>query len=178
MIDNDKLKVIIDGFAKNNVKIRVRDIAFAILSQQMDGSTAYQCLFGTAAEEDYDAYAKSEEVVTLLDFLKNEKLILTADGEYKSITFDENRRAMEELIRKTEREMAAGTVEMGQGLKIISDIRVKLNDKFNVSEDVAERVIIVEKKFNDVCENCGHEIYVPTKEDMMEEYNLIEKPTE
>ena len=70
--------------------------------------------------------------------------------------------------------MQNGEIEKKDGLKILTDISVKLNDKFSVNDTNNQRVVIVNKKFNAICD-CGREIYVPTKEDLMEKYNLIEK---
>ena len=70
--------------------------------------------------------------------------------------------------------MENGEIDKKDGLKILTDISVKLNDKFSVNDTNNQRVVIVNKKFNAICD-CGREIYVPTKEDLMEKYNLIEK---
>ena len=74
----------------------------------------------------------------------------------------------------TEKAMENGEKDKKDGLKILTDISVKLNDKFSVNDTNNQRVVIVNKKFNAICD-CGREIYVPTKEDLMEKYNLIEK---
>jgi hypothetical protein len=66
-----------------------------------------------------------------------------------------------------------GKIDIKDALKIQADLRVKLNDKFSVKEDVKEQVVIVNRKYNSVC-SCGRELYIPTKEDLMEQYNLIE----
>lgn len=63
------------------------------------------------------------------------------------------------------------------GVKAEIEIRSKLNDKFKVSEEGGQQYIIVEQKFNSICE-CGREISVPTKEDLMKKYNLVEKDNE
>ena len=55
------------------------------------------------------------------------------------------------------------------------NISVKLNDKFQVQGEVKEQLIVVNTKFNAICGSCGREIYIPTKEDLMEKYNLVEK---
>ena len=70
-----------------------------------------------------------------------------------------------------EKEKAAKTTLYGTHK---DDISVKLNDKFSVSEEVKEQLIYVNAKYNAICE-CGRELYIPTKEDLMKEYNLVEK---
>jgi hypothetical protein len=81
---------------------------------------------------------------------------------------------MLKLKKETEDAMASGEIDKKDGLKILSDISVKLNDKFSVSEEVKEQLIYVNAKYNAICE-CGRELYIPTKEDLMKEYNLVEK---
>ena len=81
---------------------------------------------------------------------------------------------MIKLIKKTQDAMDEGLMEAKDGLKIIADIRVKLNDKFNVSDKSKSGIVIVESKYNSVC-SCGREIYIPTREQLMARYNLIEK---
>ena len=82
---------------------------------------------------------------------------------------------MIKLKKDTEEAMANGEIEKKDALKILADISVKLNDKFNVKDANEDRqVVIVQNKFNAICE-CGREIYVPTKEEMMKKYNLVEK---
>jgi hypothetical protein len=57
----------------------------------------------------------------------------------------------------------------------MADIRVKLNDKFKVESKQQARYIVVQKRYNNVCPHCNREIYIPSKQDLMEEYNLTEK---
>ena len=99
-----------------------------------------------------------------------------ADKKRKTadISFEENKEYMLKLKADTEKAMEDGEIDKKDGLKILTDISVKLNDKFSVNDTNNQRVVIVNKKFNAICD-CGREIYVPTKEDLMEKYNLIEK---
>ena len=79
------------------------------------------------------------------------------------------------LLAKTQKALDDGLIEPKDGLKILADIRVKLNDKFKVQEQSKDRLIVVNTKYNNVCSHCGHEIFIPSKEQLMEEYNLVEK---
>ena len=67
-----------------------------------------------------------------------------------------------------------GTIDIKDGLKILTDISVKLNDKFNIADTTKDQLVVVNTKYNSTCEYCNHEIYIPTKEDLMKKYNLIE----
>ena len=65
-------------------------------------------------------------------------------------------------------------IDIKDGLKILADLSVKLNDKFNVTSEEKDQMIVVNKKYNSICQ-CGRELYIPTKEDLMDKYNLVEK---
>lgn len=175
-MDNEQIKKTIEHFKKDGLSIRVRDIAYTLLSRVFEnGVTAYQCLFGGDADG-FEEYSNDPMRERLMDYLTEEGFVKTAstDNDTEGLTFEENRREMEALIRKTQEAMDNGMVDPKDGLKIMADVRVKLNDKFKVESKQQERTIVVNKKYNSLCK-CGREIYVPTKEELMEEYNLIEK---
>jgi hypothetical protein len=81
------------------------------------------------------------------------------------------------LKKDTEDAIAKGEVDKKDGLKILADLSVKLNDRFSVQAEVKDQIVIVEQKYNDVCEYCQHEVArrTMTKEEAMKEYNLVEK---
>lgn len=176
LIDNERLKSIIAECSRLGASVRVRDIAFVLLSRRLvSPETAFQCVF---PEGDYKAYVESAELRILTDYMRRTKVIgedSDENGTEKGLSFDENKRQMEALIQRTEEGLADGTIDPAVGLKIIADIRVKLNDKFNVVAQEKERTIVVNAKYNSVCDHCGHETYVPTKEQLMEKYNLTER---
>lgn len=174
-MDNDQIKKTIEHFKESGETIRVRDIAYTLLSKMfVDGKTAYQCLFGT---EGYDDYADDEMREKLEQYLSDAGYIksVSEDNDTGTITFEENRREMELLLKKTQQSMDDGLVDPKDALKIMADIRVKLNDKFKVESKKQDRMIVVEKKFSGICEYCHHEIYVPSEEELMEKYGLIKK---
>lgn len=174
-MDNEQIKNTIDYFKESGETIRVRDIAYALLSRMFtDSKTAYQCLFGGDGYEDYvadDMRGKVEEYLTQQGFIKS----FSTDADTGGISFEENRKEMEMLLAKTQKALDEGIIEPKDALKIMADIRVKLNDKFKVEAKQQERTIIVEKKYSGVCEYCHHEIYIPSVEDLMEKYGLVKK---
>lgn len=174
-MDNDQIKKTIEHFKESGETIRVRDIAYTLLSKMFaDSKTAYQCLFGT---EGYDEYVDDEMRSKLEQYLSDAGYIksVSEDNDTGTITFEENRREMELLLKKTQQSMDDGLVDPKDALKIMADIRVKLNDKFKVESKKQDRMIVVEKKFSGICEYCHHEIYVPSEEELMEKYGLIKK---
>lgn len=177
-MDNEQIKNTIEHFKQENLEVRVRDIAFALLSRMFsDSKTAYQCLFG---QDGYEEYSTSDARTQIEDYLTREGFIrsFSTDTDTGGITFEENKKEMEKLIEEAEVGIANGTIDRGYGLKLIADIRVKLNDKFKVEAAQKDRMIIVEKKFDFVCPRTSRECYQLDKETAMKKFNLIEKPTE
>lgn len=169
VLSNDKINGIISKCAEFLHEVRVRDISYAILSHfYEDKQVAYRCIFGDDGL--YDIYINDKAVLFLEKYMQENVLF----DDSKDITFEENKAYMLKLKRETEDAMANGEIEKKDGLKILSDISVKLNDKFSVVDTNQEQLIYVNAKYNAICE-CGRELYIPTKEDLMKEYNLIEK---
>lgn len=181
-ISVEDIKKIIEDASKKGFKIGVRDIAFVVLLDAFENEDiAYKCLFGSESgfmQEYASVYARTgavEYIKDYIDILSSNNGSRSKKQDVDDITFDENKAYMIKLKKDTEEAMANGEIEKKDALKILADISVKLNDKFNVKDANEERqVVIVQNKFNAICE-CGREIYVPTKEEMMKKYNLIEK---
>ena len=179
-ISIEDIKKIIEDASKKGFKIGVRDIAFVVLLDAFENEDiAYKCLFGSESgfmQEYASVYARTGAVEYIKDYID---ILSTNNGsrskkqDVDDITFDENKSYMIKLKKDTEEAMANGEIEKKDALKILADISVKLNDKFNVKDANEDRqVVIVQNKFNAICE-CGREIYVPTKEEMMKKSNLV-----
>lgn len=176
-MDRNKIIEIIDNGANDGISVKMRDIAYAILTRFMeDKEIAYKCLF--SAEKDYNPskcanYDKSATIAYVREKISD----LTENEEGDSdISFEENKAYMLKLKRDTEKAMERNEIDKKDGLKILADISVKLNDKFAVQDTSVEQRVVVYSKFNAICK-CGREIYVPTKEELMDKYGLIEKDT-
>lgn len=171
MISNNKIKEILEQMSEKGFAISVRDISYILLCRSYeDDIVAYKSLFGDSSETEITYYKQSTPIVEL------GKLMAESLGwnSKEDITFEENKAYMLKLKADTERAMEAGDIEKKDGLKILTDISTKLNDKFGAKEEMKDQMVVVECKFNSVC-SCGREIYIPTKEDLMKKYNLVEK---
>ena len=102
---------------------------------------------------------------------------VSTDDDSGEITFEENKKEMERLLAKTQQAMDDGLVDPKDALKIMADIRVKLNDKFKVESKKQDRMIVVERKFSFVCPHTRRECYQLDKEFAMKKWNLIENTT-
>lgn len=166
MIDNEKLNKIIKDCETAGHNIRIRDIAYVLLCECFeDSAISYKVIFGDKL--DNNIYHNSPPIKFLRHCIEQEK-----KRDKDDITFEENKKYMLKLKADTEKAMNNGEIEKKDALKILSDISVKLNDKFQVHNETKEQMVIVNTKYNNICEYCHHEIYIPTKEELIKEYNL------
>lgn len=173
-MDNEQIKKTIEHFKEYGDDIRVRDIAYILLSKMfVDSKIAYQCLFG---QEGYEEYTNDILRDKIAQYMTDEGYIksMSTDDDSGGITFAENKKAMEKLLDDIQDALKKGIIEPKDAFARMADIRTKLNDKFKVEQTQKDRLIVVNAKYNSVCEHCHHEIYIPTVEDLKREYNLIE----
>ena len=180
MISNEQIKKAIEDCARANHTISVRDISYVLLSMQLDDSlVAYKCIFGNDYDYNQDYHATYDQTSTM-SYLKSyvEFTLLNAKKKKKKktedISFEENKEAIINLIKETKEKEERGEIDAKQSLDLQTKLRVTLNDKFRVQSDDVEQIVQVFSKFNAICE-CGKEIYVPTKEELMVKYDLVEK---
>lgn len=182
MISTEQIKQTVADCKKAGHTVSVRDISYVILATHFeDGLVAYKSIFGN----DYDynqeywntydqtasiEYLRSYVEMTLLSEKKNKK-------QSEDISFEENKAYMLKLKKDTEDAMANNELEKKDGLKILADLSVKLNDKFKVNAEEHDQIIYVNQKYSSVCSYCGHECAPPpiSKEEAMRLYDLVEK---
>lgn len=168
MLSNERINDIIEKCKQSSYTVRVRDVAYAILCHTIeDKAVIYKCLFGEyGSVEEYDGSRATTKV---------KELVTKALGKtHEDISFEENKAYMLKLKKDTELAMENHEIDKKDGLKILADLSTKLNDKFNVQADNVDQMVFVSCKFNSICESCGRELYIPTKEDLMKKYNLKE----
>ena len=177
MINKERIDKIKAEFFGNGIEVSTTDIGFAVLSIVMGDDLAYEAIFGGAVMGDY---AKSERITKLkekvTDYIGSSSIVV-GGGAKADITFEENKAYMIELKRRTEQAMQDGDIDTKDGLTILKDLSVKLNDKFNVADKTINQVVVVNQKYSSVCEYCHHEIapYPISKEKAMRMYGLVEK---
>ena len=182
MISNEQIKKAIEDCARANHTISVRDISYVLLSMQFDDSlVAYKCIFGNDYDYNQDYHATYDQTSTMTYLKSYVEFTLLNDKKKKTktedISFEENKAYMLGLKKQTEEAMQAGEIDKKDGLKILADLSVKLNDKFNVSDSSQEQYVHVFAKYDAVCSRCGAEISRRpiSKEEAIEMYNLVEK---
>ena len=176
---------------KMGYNLRMSDIFYTFGLQRFDSSKiVYSVLFGKgSSQDDVDYYDESSKIKFLKKYINANYPSDDADqpkrgkpkkaGEsHEDITFEENKAYMLKLKKETEEAIKKGEIEKKDGLKILADLSVKLNDKFAVSEKQDEQRIQVLTKFNTICPHTRKECWVQTKEYAMEHWGLIEKNNE
>lgn len=189
MITNEQIRQTINDCTKAGHAIGMRDISYVLLCKHYeDHATAYRILFGLDADFNADyayTYDQTASINYLRDYVefnlnddsfspkKKKKKISTEDD----ISFEENKAEILNLIRATKQAFENGEIEAKDALKIEADLRVKLNDKFSVTEDVKDQIVVVHQKYDAICGRCGAEVARRpiTKEEAMKMYDLIEK---
>lgn len=177
-------KILTDA-KKMGYDLRMSDIFYALELQRIENKEViYSVLFGKgSSQEDINFYNKSDKIKFLKTYINTNYPIFFSDGngpskrgkskksdiEHEDITFEENKAYMLKLKNETEKAIEKGEIEKKDGLKILADLSVKLNDKFAVAEKQEEQRVIVFSKYNDICPYCNHEVRRKTDEDMLAE---------
>lgn len=191
----DEIKDIIKESRLAGHDVKMKDVAYIIVRTVIDDrAVAYRSIFDTAESEDS---VKQYEMQPGIKFLKNklkkyispktqksaasapkaqDTSIKDISSKYKDITFEENKEAMLELIDEIQEGMRNKEIDVAVGLKMQTDIRTKLQDKFEVSNKKDEHRIVVNTKFNHICEWTRKECFLQTKEYAMKQWGLIEDP--
>lgn len=167
---------IIDQCAKKGYNIKVRDISYLYLCEiYVDDTIAYKSIFGDDDDSVIYEYKHSNKIKYLKSILDTN--MVDTKMTQKDISFEENKAYMLSLKKQTEEAIEKEEIDKKDGLKILADLSVKLNDKFNVADNTKNQVVIVNQKYNDVCPYCNREISakVLTKEEAIKMYNLVEK---
>ena len=156
----------------------VREVAFAVLLDAFDDAQmAADAIFPNKGVSGRDTVLR-DDITRLRRAVRQ---AASQDGKpavlEKTISKEENRAELIRMIEVIKRDMDNGDIERKDGLKMIADIRVKLNDKFEIEEQHTQRrLIVVPQKRDIICAHTQRECtYWPTKEACMQHYNLTEK---
>lgn len=184
LINNEQLRQITDDCLSRGFKVKIRDIAFAVLAKAFsDDSIAYKVVYDVG---DVNIYKNASNIKYLLDYL-DEKIFNKAEvSRMRSkkeknddeLTFEENKAEIIKLIKKTQDDEAAGNIDSKQSLELQTKLRVTLNDKFHIQADKQEQMVVVNEKYTDICPFCNHECAPRpmSMQEAMDRYNLVKKP--
>lgn len=180
-LTKDQIRRAIDECSDMGHEITIKDITYFILKREyQDGVLAFNILFDGVLDMTQAEYENLDEIKFLREYMNSNFVVKRPKNsnsrvDFSDISFEENKDALIKLLEEVKSARMNGTIEYKDAIKIETDIRTKLNDKFNVSESVNEQQIIVTKKFDYICPYLNKECWVQTKEDAMKRFNLVEK---
>lgn len=166
MISYNDIKDIINSLKTEGIEAKVRDVAYLVMCDSfVDKSLAAKV-----------AYQEEEKPSNKVLSVLSEKLKPFGIGAVTTISKDENREELLKLLQKIQDAERDGTIDPKDAIKIEADIRVKLNDKFNIEEEEGQRrIIVVPQKHDIICKWTSRECSaMPSKEACMKYYNLID----
>lgn len=173
----DDIVDMINACEKKRIKAVVGDVIFtASLSMFDNPKVVYYAIFGKTDDDQLiEDYINSEKIKIIKKTLRSKiKKNGDLDDKLDDISFDENKAYMLKIKKETEAAIEKGEIEKKDGLKILADITTRLNDKFKVIEKQDEQRVIVNAKFNHICEWTRRECFLQTKEYAMEHWDLVE----
>lgn len=149
--------------------LRRSDVAVAVLMEYFEPEAAVYLLNNNGAG--VIAHGWVDKVMEAVRGYSG-KVELTEE----SISREENRSELIRMIGVIEDAMEKEEVKKAEGLKMIADIRVKLNDKFEiVQKEERKRIIVVPQKRDMICHHTGRECTFPSKEECMKRYGLVDR---
>ena len=163
--------------------IEESDIAYLLINREFrDRYKAYELTKSKDMPDEYvDNYDSSDKMTCLRKYMnehwaKRKDTVIDTESIDGSITFEENRDALIKYLGEIQNLMNEKKIEPKDGMKMLTDIRLKLNDKFNIKEAQVEQRIIVQPKFNSVCQYTNKECWLMTEEWAKKQYHLIKDP--
>jgi hypothetical protein len=185
MISNDNIQDIISGMKQRGHDITVTEIAFVIMTEIFsDKDTAFMSTIGQdkAKSKKFVSASKYMKTDTYRELVDKTHVYIKAVGKKMSsvsqtdITFEDNKQALIDLLEVIRLKTANGEIESKDAIKMETDIRVKLNDKFGTTEsDDDSKIIMVPARCDFVCDLLKKECPCFNKESIMKKYNLTEK---
>lgn len=158
MITNEQIRSIIEDCKNSGHEVKIRDIAFVLLTFNLeDINLIYTLIYSKGKEKNIKKYIESDSISFLKTYMESNYIKKYKKSEL-DITFEENKAYMLKLKKQIEDAMESGEMEKKDAFKFLTDISVKLNNNFQITEEVKEQMIIVNHKYNDICPYCHHEV--------------------
>lgn len=172
------IREIINAASQNGHNAVVGDIMYVVaLRSFQDMNVVYTAIFGKKGDDNIiKSYDRSAKMEFLKDYIAK-KYVIQEEDEMDvpdDISFDENKAYMLALKKKTEDGIKSGKIKQDKGIEILSKLSIALNDKFAVSEKQDEQRVVVNIKYNHICEWTRKECFLQTKEYAMQKWNLVE----
>jgi hypothetical protein len=169
MIKEGDINNIVDSLKSECPDISEKDIAFLSLSDVMDKDVALRIIYGNRKR----SYPDDRKLKILSHALIPFGIGVISES---GISREQNKAELIKLLKRIEDADASGTIDAKDALKMEADIRVKLNDKFDMEEERgSKRIIVVPQKHDIVCPHTNRECtFMPTKSACMKYYGLTD----
>ena len=162
MLKKENIKTILGTVRQDWERCSEKDIAFAILCDTLeDKPLAYRLAYRKSDKNASDFY-NTPRFKKLLGVLEPFGI---GSVNNTSITKEENKNELLKMLDKIQIALDDGDLEPKDALKMQTDIRVKLNDKFEMEESQSQkRIIVVPSKHDIVCPHTNRECtFWPTR---------------
>lgn len=173
MIKKDDIKMILDTVRLEWQSVSEKDIAFAILCDIIfDKTLAYRLAYHKS-EKDAEAFYNTPRFKKLLAILEPFGVGMVTGAQ---MTREQNKGELLKLLSKVTELYENGKLDAKDAVKMETDIRVKLNDKFEMEESQKQkRIIVVPAKHDIVCPTTNRECnFWPSKAACCTHFNLVE----
>ena len=183
MITKEQIKECIDFCSEQGYFIDESDIAFLLVNREFrDVYMSYELTKSKGMPSDYvDSYSSSDKIACLRQYMnehwaKRKESVINTESIEGAITFEENRDALIKYLGEIQKLMNEKKIDPKDGMKMMTDIRLKLNDKFNIKEAQVEQRIVVQPKFSHICEYTRKECWLQSEQFAMQHWHLIKDP--
>ena len=165
--------MILDTVRADWEKANEKDIAFAILCDAIEDKTLAYRLAYRKSDKEAAAFYDTPRFKKLLDTLEPFGI---GNVNTNAITKEENKNALLKMLDKIEQAVQNNELETKDALKMQTDIRVKLNDKFEMEESQKQkRIIVVPSKHDIVCPMTRRECnFWPTRKACVKHFGFID----
>lgn len=182
MITAEEIKKCKDYCYEQGYPVDDKEIAYLFVNRELRNPVmAFRMVIReNLSDELIEKYDQSPRMACLRKYMNdNWTKRRTEDNTTTSvgnISFEENRDALIAMLSDIEAMMNADQIEKKDAMKMMTDIRIKLNDKFNMKEQQVEQRIIVQPKFSHICNHTHKECWLQTREFAIEHWHLIPDP--
>lgn len=170
MIENKDIQDIIASVSTEWQDVCEKDVAYLALCDVFaDKRKAAELAYGARLADRPEKFPKG--VSALKSVLQSFGVgVVSADD----VSREENKSALIRLLPRIKAAVDSGELEVRDGLKLETDIRVKLNDKFEMEADRGQKhLIVVPQKHDMVCPHTNKECtYMPSKKACIDYYKL------
>lgn len=173
MLKRENIRMILETVRTDWEKCNEKDVAFAILCDSLEDKTLAYRLAYRRSDKNAEDFYNTPRFKRLLDTLEPFGI---GNIDSNAVTKEENKNELLKMLDKIQQAVDRGDLETKDALKMQTDIRVKLNDKFEMEESQRQRrIIVVPSKHDVVCPHTQRECsYWPTRKACVRHFGFID----